>query len=166
MADIIELLASAVFGAIITLIVRKVFAWKFAELERRKKSLEKLLEKVYGPIHVLTTEINQKLEQFGHERYSVEWNGFLETKRISSLFDYEFDNPEYRELLDFFILEANKSFDLGEEQLSTTDPDRINKFIRTTDTMHKTFSERLKELHNMRNGFRNNLKFIFLTWRF
>lgn len=186
MANIVEILEVAAISAIVTLLVRELFAWKFSELERRREKLEMLLEKVYGPIRVVTWRMDHD-EQTIH-KYMINTNEYSEIQRIVYMYGYEFDQ-NYREIIDFFLNQSWKeislSFSGGESdyleyglshyledtsiptcvQLAT-EPHKIKELIEKTETIYNNINERIIELHNMRSGFRNNLKFIFLKWRF
>lgn len=105
MADVVQILGSAAIGAIITLIIREIFAWKFSELERRRKSLTKLFEKIYGPIRVVMWRM--EVEEQETHKYVVYHDEYLEIRRIVYLFEHEFDQT-YRELLDMFLEEGKE----------------------------------------------------------
>ncbi|MFX0086757.1 MAG: hypothetical protein ACFFAU_13885 [Candidatus Hodarchaeota archaeon] len=161
MADILELLLSALFGAIATLVLREVYAWKYPELERRRERLEMLLEKVYGPLRVVTWRM--ELDHQRKHSLNITREEYMEIRRIVFLYGYEFEE-DYQKLINSLLNQGRNAISSGVAQLAEK-PMEILELIKKTEEKYDEITERLEKLHNMRSGFKNNLKFIICTWR-
>lgn len=163
MATMLEILASALAGALISIIVREIFAWKFTELENKKIHVEKLLEKIYGEIYVIMDHLKWPS---GHYRISSDEYNLL--FKIASLFEYEFD-PEYYSLLDDVLVRIKTALDNNPKDflvtIETIKPGIIADLIDETKKIHTNLVKQHQILQNMRKGIWKNFKFIFFTWR-
>jgi len=165
MVNEFDFLGTAAIGGIITLLVRELFAWKFIELERKRKRLTDLFEKVYGPIRVVMWRIEvEEQEEKEEPEYFVVRDEYLEIRRITYLYQHEFDQT-YSELLDFFLEEGKGCASKIWAKLDSN-PNKIFDLIAATETKYNKLNSEIKKLSNMRNGFFNNIKFILFTWRF
>jgi len=170
MVEVFEILATAAISSLATLIIREIWAWKFSELERLRGRNERLLEKVYGPLRVVTWRM--ELDERRTHKYWITEDEYLEIQRLVFLFNYHIVVPEFLELLNFLLQQVMKHDDAmirfrqdGKIQLAF-DPPKIKELINLSEEHYEFITNEIQMLHHMRKGFLNNFKFVFLKWKF